>query len=98
MGKAVAAARERWVVATKYTLAMREGDPNGVGNSRKNMTANGTDAMVDSMQEFGGLPTRNFREVQFEGADKLGPGQKEKSRYGAQRDRQIESHPDDVAG
>lgn len=29
--------RERWVVATKYTLAMRAGDPNSAGNSRKNM-------------------------------------------------------------
>jgi aryl-alcohol dehydrogenase-like predicted oxidoreductase len=29
--------RARWVVATKYTLAMRPGDPNGAGNSRKNM-------------------------------------------------------------
>jgi aryl-alcohol dehydrogenase-like predicted oxidoreductase len=29
--------RDRWVVATKYTLATRSGDPNAVGNSRKNM-------------------------------------------------------------
>ncbi len=29
--------RDRWVVATKYTLAMRSGDPNSAGNSRKNM-------------------------------------------------------------
>lgn len=29
--------RDRWVVATKYTLAMRSGDPNAAGNSRKNM-------------------------------------------------------------
>jgi aryl-alcohol dehydrogenase-like predicted oxidoreductase len=29
--------RERWVVASKYTLAMRSGDPNAAGNSRKNM-------------------------------------------------------------
>jgi aryl-alcohol dehydrogenase-like predicted oxidoreductase len=29
--------RDRWVVATKYTLAMRPGDPNAAGNSRKNM-------------------------------------------------------------
>lgn len=37
VGKAIAGARERWVLATKYTLAMRAGDPNGAGNSRKNM-------------------------------------------------------------
>ena len=35
--KIIAPDRERWVVATKYTLAMRPGDPNGAGNSRKNM-------------------------------------------------------------
>jgi aryl-alcohol dehydrogenase-like predicted oxidoreductase len=29
--------RDRWVVATKYTLAMRSGDPNAAGNSRKNL-------------------------------------------------------------
>jgi aryl-alcohol dehydrogenase-like predicted oxidoreductase len=29
--------RDRWVVATKYSLAMRSGDPNAAGNSRKNM-------------------------------------------------------------
>lgn len=37
VGEAIAADRERWVLATKYTLAMRPGDPNGAGNSRKNM-------------------------------------------------------------
>lgn len=31
--------RDRWVVATKYTLAMRSGDPNAAGNSRKNLRA-----------------------------------------------------------
>jgi aryl-alcohol dehydrogenase-like predicted oxidoreductase len=29
--------RDRWVVATKYTLATCAGDPNAAGNSRKNM-------------------------------------------------------------
>lgn len=37
VGRAVASDRDRWVVATKYTLAMGVGDPNRVGNSRKNM-------------------------------------------------------------
>jgi aryl-alcohol dehydrogenase-like predicted oxidoreductase len=31
--------RDRFVVATKYTLAMRPGDPNAAGNSRKNLRA-----------------------------------------------------------
>ncbi len=29
--------RDRWVVASKYSLAMRPGDPNAAGNSRKNL-------------------------------------------------------------
>jgi aldehyde:ferredoxin oxidoreductase len=59
---------ERFMAAVRAThAALRDSE------SRQEMTANGTDSMVDSMQEFGGLPTRNFREVQFEGADKLGP-------------------------
>src|SRR5690242_16753244 len=35
VGEAIANDRDRWVVATKYTLAMRPGDPNGAGNARK---------------------------------------------------------------
>ena len=34
----------------------------------------GTNAMIDVMQEFGGLPTRNFKEVQFEGVENINPG------------------------
>jgi aryl-alcohol dehydrogenase-like predicted oxidoreductase len=33
----IAAERERFVVATKYTLSMRKGDPNASGNHRKNL-------------------------------------------------------------
>ena len=33
----------------------------------------GTNAMIDAMQEFGGLPTRNFQQVQFEGVDRINP-------------------------
>ena len=40
-------------------------------DGRKELTELGTNAMIDSMQEFGSLPTRNFREVQFEGVDKI---------------------------
>ena len=37
------------------------------------LAEDGTNAMIDMMQEFGGLPTRNFNEVQFEGTDKINP-------------------------
>ena len=59
---------KRFMLAVKETnklLAESEG--------RQDLTANGTDSMIDMMQEWGGLPTRNFREVQFEGTDKLNP-------------------------
>ena len=42
-------------------------------SGRKELTEVGTNAMIDVMQEFGALPTRNFREVQFEGTDKINP-------------------------
>ncbi len=53
------------VKATHQQLVESEG--------RKDLTENGTDSMIDMMQEFGGLPTRNFQQVQFEGAHKLNP-------------------------
>lgn len=37
VGRFLGDERDRWVVATKYTLATRLGDPNAAGNSRKNM-------------------------------------------------------------
>lgn len=37
VGSFLGSERDRWVVASKYTLAMRSGDPNAAGNSRKNM-------------------------------------------------------------
>ena len=37
VGEFVAAERERFVVATKYTLFTRKGDPNSAGNHRKNL-------------------------------------------------------------
>ncbi len=39
---------------------------------RKGLTGQGTIAMMDTTNVYGTLPTRNFREVQFEGADKIG--------------------------
>ena len=41
--------------------------------AREELTEFGTNAMIDLMQEFGGLPTRNFQEVQFEGTSKINP-------------------------
>lgn len=40
---------------------------------RKQLTELGTNAMIDTMQAFGGLPTRNFQQVQFEGTDNINP-------------------------
>jgi aryl-alcohol dehydrogenase-like predicted oxidoreductase len=37
VGSFLGPGRDRWVLATKYTLAMRPGDPNAAGNSRKNL-------------------------------------------------------------
>lgn len=37
VGSYLGADRDRWVVASKYTLAMRSDDPNEAGNSRKNL-------------------------------------------------------------
>jgi aryl-alcohol dehydrogenase-like predicted oxidoreductase len=37
VGSFLGPGRDRWVVASKYTLAMRSGDPNATGNSRKNL-------------------------------------------------------------
>ena len=42
-------------------------------SGRKELTELGTNAMIDMMQDFGGLPTRNFQAVQFEGVDKINP-------------------------
>lgn len=39
---------------------------------RKGLGKSGTNMMMASMQAFGALPTRNFKEVEFEGADKVG--------------------------
>jgi aryl-alcohol dehydrogenase-like predicted oxidoreductase len=39
LGSFLGPGRDRFVVATKYTLAMGSGDPNAAGNSRKNLRA-----------------------------------------------------------
>ena len=53
------------VKATNKLLAESDG--------RKGLTELGTNDMIDAMQTFGGLPTRNFNEVQFEGTEKINP-------------------------
>ncbi len=40
---------------------------------RKSLTEFGTNAMIDSMQAFGGLPTHNFQAVQFNGTENINP-------------------------
>jgi len=52
-------------VETKAKLA---DDP-----GRKGLTKYGTNAMIDTMNEFGGLPTDNFRRVQFDGTENINP-------------------------
>ena len=47
-------------------------------DGRKELTELGTNAMIDSMQEFGSLPTRNFDAVQFDGVGKINPEAMEK--------------------
>ena len=37
IGSHLGADRDRWVIGTKYTLSMSDGDPNAAGNSRKNL-------------------------------------------------------------
>ena len=59
---------KRFMAAVKETNQMLV-----ESEGRKDLTENGTNSMIDMMQEFGGLPTRNFNEVQFEGTEKINP-------------------------
>ena len=58
----------RFMDTVKKTWKKLEQDP-----GREQLTELGTNAMIDTMQEFGGLPTNNFQEVQFKGTDKINP-------------------------
>ncbi|MFK8080032.1 MAG: aldehyde ferredoxin oxidoreductase family protein [Granulosicoccus sp.] len=40
---------------------------------RKELTDYGTNAMIDTMNAFGGLPTNNFQDVTFDGSNKINP-------------------------
>lgn len=59
---------QRFMQAVKDTKALLWDNA-----GRRELTELGTNAMMDAMQEFGGLPTRNFQEVQFDGYDKIDP-------------------------
>jgi len=59
---------KRFMAAVKHTQ-----DLLAESDGRKGLTEEGTNAMIDSMQEFGGLPTNNFQKVQFDGTDKINP-------------------------
>ena len=76
--KAVAAHGTRGVTVKDpkaFMNAVRESHAMLADNSgRKGLTELGTNEMIDSMQEFGGLPTENFHKTQFEGVDKINPG------------------------
>lgn len=56
----------------KFMKVVREVNKvlHGSGN-RRGLMRYGTHAMLESMQDFGGLPTNNFQEVKFAGADRV---------------------------
>ena len=81
---AVMGSKNLKAVAVRGTVGVRVNDPKRFmeavrqtkealveSDGRKELTELGTNAMLDMMQEFGGLPTRNFQAVQFEGAGKI---------------------------
>lgn len=45
VGEFIAAERDRFVLATKYTISMRKDDPNGSGNHRKNLLQSVNDSL-----------------------------------------------------
>jgi aldehyde:ferredoxin oxidoreductase len=58
--------------ARKFMAAVRVAtEALATNKGRKGMTSDGTIAMMDVTGSFGALPTRNNRQVQFEGSDKL---------------------------
>jgi len=58
----------------RFMEAVRETKALLVDNDgRKELTELGTNAMIDAMQEFGSLPTRNFDAVQFDGVGNIDP-------------------------
>jgi len=83
---AVMGSKHLKAVACRGTKGVKVADPKGFmqavretskllaeNEGREGLTQYGTNAMIDSMQDWGGLPTRNFQEVQFEGTDHINP-------------------------
>ncbi len=81
---AVMGSKNLKAIAVRGTKGVNVSDPKGFmqatndtktvmqGNDdRRSLTREGTIAMMDIANTFGTLPTRNSREVQFEGADKI---------------------------
>lgn len=71
-------------IAARGSVGVKAIDPAGLMKStgdanaklhgsgaRRGLMRYGTHAMMDSMQEFGGLPTENFRKVSFAGVGKI---------------------------
>ena len=57
---------KRFMSVVAQTKAKLWDDP-----GRRGLEKYGTNAMIDNMHSFGGLPTRNSRQVQFEGTAKI---------------------------
>ncbi len=83
---AVMGSKNLKAVAVRGTVGVKVDDPKAFmdvvrathkamaeSTGRKELTELGTHSMIDMMQEFGGLPTRNFHDVQFEGTSKINP-------------------------
>lgn len=75
--KAIAVRGKRGVAVNdpeKFAGAVKHAaDELAASQTRSDLARTGTLAMIDVTQSFGSLPTRNNRDVQFEGADKLNP-------------------------
>ncbi len=81
---AVMGSKNLKAVAVRGNLGVKVADPDGFMDAvvaakanldkspiPKHFSAKGTLSMMDNTQSFGSLPTRNSREVQFEGVDKI---------------------------
>lgn len=82
---AVMGSKNLKAISVRGTQGVEVADPQGfakvvmetnakLANSKGRMgfTRYGTNAMMQTMDRFGGLPTNNFQKVQFEGAKKIG--------------------------
>jgi aldehyde:ferredoxin oxidoreductase len=80
---AVMGAKKLKTIAVRGTIGVKSANPaaffktvnevNARMNDRDGMSRDGTLDMIDVTNRFGSLPTRNNRDVQFEGVEKLNP-------------------------